>query len=337
MGLVVIAVYVWIVGLDVALVNANLARAGVFEGFGGDVKWLFLKTIAIVCAFSFVFFPAVLLSRTDRGFSVLYVAFVLVLFLISPARTLFLSSLFVPVMVYLYASRSLFKPHALIVLSLGTLAAALILLYGKYFFEVPVAILAGDAVTQVEAYESDTGFWGVIEALLRNMEFQWYSIEAGTRHFSTHGPLLPADVLLAPIGFVRVRVMEWLGLGFLSYSNAEVQLACTNAAMFLLDDCTVPPLYSGYSAYLAPVAGGLVLSFWRNWYFGRFESIWMEFRKEGFDRLWFPYLGAHLVALFFSFIPPNIAIGVFVLALLIAYGTVKAVKAAFFRRLSAKY
>lgn len=337
-GLVVMAVYIWAVGLDVALINANLARAGVFEGFGEDAKWLFLKTIVIVCAFSSVFLPAVLMSKTDRGFLVLYVVFVLILFLISPSRGLFLSSLFVPVMVYLQASRSLFKPRVLIALSVGTLAAALILIYGKYFFRVPVAVLAGDAITQVEVYESDSsGVWGVVEALLRNMEFQWYSIEAGMRYFAAHGPLLPVDVLLAPIGFVPVRVMEWLGLGYLNYGNAEVQLACVNTEMFLQEGCSVPPLYTGYSAYLAPIAGGLILSFLRNWCFGYFESIWMDFRKRGFERLWFPFLGAYLVAHFSSFIAPNIAIGTFVLVSLMAYGVVKSIKTAFLRRLSATY
>jgi len=219
----------------------------------------------------------------------------------------------------------------------GVFVVAGILLYGKPLGNLPGIILAGDPVDQLDAYQSDSGFGGAVGALLRNTELHWFSISAGIKYFFDSGPLIPTDVLVAPLGVVPVRVMEWLGLGYLNYGMVDAKLACTNTAMFratFLDECTIPPLYSGYSAYLAPVAGGLVLSFWRNWYFGRFESLWMKFRKQGFERLWFPYLGVHLVALFFSFIPPNIAIATFVLALLIAYGTAKSVKAEFFRRLS---
>ena len=337
LGISVMLTYMWIVGFDVALINAALARGGEFEGFGDDTRWLFLKTVAIVLGYCFVFLPAVILSKTNRPFLILYVALAALIYLNTPSRGLILWLVVVPVTVWLYASRLLLKPYALVVLPLGIFAAAAILLYGKPLGNVSGILLAGDSVDQLDAFQSDSGFWGVGGALLRNMEFQWFSISAGIKYFFDSGPLIPTDVLVAPLGVVPVRVMEWLGFGYLNYGMVDVKLACTNTAMFratFLDGCTIPPLYSGYSAYLAPVAGGLVLSFWRNWYFGRFESIWMAFRKRGFERLWFPYLGVHLVALFFSFIAPNIAMASFVLALLIAYGIAKSVKAAFFRRLS---
>jgi len=129
--------------------------------------------------------------------------------------------------------------------------------------------------------------------------------------------------------------MEWAGLVDLSYTKADVTLMCTNASMFLQQECTIPPLYSGYSAYLAPVAGGLIFGFLRNWCFGRLESVWMVLRKGGFEYLWFPYLGVHLVALFFSVIPTNIAMTTFVVLLMLVYGIGKTIRAGLLGRLRA--
>lgn len=338
-GLVTIGLYIWAVGLEVALVNANLGRAGVFEGYGEDARWLFLKTVAAVLGTCFVFLPGVLLSKTDRGFLVLYVASVVALFVVSPSRSFFLTSLLIPVMVYLHASGTLLRPRVLALISVICVAAGAVLLYGKYFFEVPVALLSGDRIGEIEAYQSDRGAWGFLEALLRNMEFQWYSVDAGLRHFSSNGPLLPTDVLLAPFGFVPVRALDWVGLGSLSYVNVgmESQLACINANMFLTEGCSIPPHYAGYSAYLAPVAGGLVMGFTKNWLFGRLEAHWVRIRKHGFDKLWLPYLGVHLVALIFSLVSQNIAIASFVMALLAAYAAFKTLNRALFRRLRAAY
>jgi len=165
LGITVLVAFTWIVGFDVAVINALASRAGDFEGFGEEVKWLFLKTVGIVCGFSFVFFPAVLLLRTDRAWLLLYIGFVFLLYLESPSRGVFLSALIVPFLVYFYASKGFSKLRLLTVLPILVLVAAAILLYGKHFVTVPLAVLAGDPITGIDAYQSDSGFGGVFEFL----------------------------------------------------------------------------------------------------------------------------------------------------------------------------
>jgi hypothetical protein len=306
------------------LVNAALARSGIFEGLEEDLEWLFLKRLAGILGLVFVFVPAVLMLKRERMFFfIAYLTLVTLLYLNSISRVLLIRTLVLPAMIYMYMTGAMLRPRMMITLPAIGLFVALVVVYGKGFGGVAQALFTGDTAYQVSQYQSEAGVFGVFEALLRSMEGQWYSIAAGIKHFAENGPFVPPDVFTAIVGFVPSRVLEWAGFGALHYSNIEPKLACINTAMIGLDGCSLPPFTAGYSAYFAPVAAGFMFAFIRTWLFGWFESMWCTFQARSVGLLWLPFLGVHIVSLAFLFIPVNISIAVFVILAVGLYGFLK--------------
>ena len=320
-GITVLIIFMLIVGVETALVNAALARSGVFEGFEDNLEWLFLKRLAGIFGLVFVFVPAVLMLKRERAlFAIVYLAFVALLYMNSISRVLLIRMLVLPTMIYLYMTGALFRPKAVFVLPALGIFVAFIVVYGKGFGGAAGAFFGEDAGFQVSEWQTDAGVFGVVGALLRNMEAEWFSIAAGIKHFANNGPFIPPDVIAATFGFVPSRVLDWVGLGTYHYSSVDPKLACTNTALLGLEGCFVPPFTPGYSAYLAPVAAGFLFGFARTCIFGWLESIWIGFRGHSVALLWFPFLGVHLTAQLFSFIPVNISIVAFVVLALTLYG-----------------
>jgi hypothetical protein len=311
-GIALYAAFVAIAGFDVALMNAAAGRSGEFEGFGEARPWLFLKTLAAYGNYAVIFLPSLLARGKERRFFVLYVGLVIFGYVNSISRTMFIVYIIVPLAIHVRALATRRPARALMALSALAAVGIVITLFGKVFGHVMATYVAGDAVATVDPYES-----GIVEVLLRNFEYQWFSVRAGVRSFAANGPILPSDIPLSFFGFLPSALMDWVGLGAYRYNEAQAQLACINTANFGLPDCTVPPLFVGYSAYVAPMAGGLVAGFARNFVLGRADALWRHFAARDDRKTWLPYLMALVVTTIFMVIPILLA-SVTLMALLVA-------------------
>ena len=308
-------------GLDVALINAAAARSGYMEGFGGDARYLFLKTFANLSLFAVCFVPALLVSKKkfqDWICLAAYGLLVVFAYLNSISRSLLLSSLLAPYLVSLRYKISFNKfIRVLPVFVLGVL----ILLYGKTFGHYMSGML-GEGRAELEAYSADNGF---LMALFQNVEFAWFSVAAGINYFFEFGPLLPDDVIYSIIGFVPSRFLDYIGLGDIYYGTANVRLPCTNSMMFGLSDCTIPPLWLGYSAYVLPLAGAVIFGLVKFYVFGRIERMWILLRNIDYSLTWIPYFWFTVASTLFTLIPSAIPQMTFALVLVAGYVIMRSV------------
>lgn len=304
-GLLIFALYFFLVGFDTALVNAAAARSGVFDEFENENvdQYLFLKTLAGIGGVS-VFVLVFALHDRDRIFIFLFLVFIALGYVNSISRSLILYSLIVPLIVFARLRR--FSPIWLI---LGILLLPLgyyVLLYGKPFGYFMSAYISGQNYV-LEAYQGDAGF---LNAVFRNLDFQWYSIQAGINHFFETGlPLIPHDVPLATLfGIIPSRILGFFGVDFLYYGNADVRLSCVNTEMFGLPGCTIPPSLYGYSAYFLPLAGGLLIGFVMLRVYATIEQMWIIRERNDISMLWVPYFWFSFFSSLFSLIPTAIPV-----------------------------
>lgn len=316
LGLFIWLAFFQLVGVEVALANAVRARSGVFDGFGEDVRWLFLKTLAS----SFMFCAcAVPVFLKDFGkywhLFAIYCVLVILVFVNSISRSSILNYLLVPMAVYVYSRKSV--PLFLIAFAIGILIAAPVLLFGKSAGQWISAMAEGRSSIEFEVYLTSSS---VLESYLRNVEFTWYSVQAGISHFFQNGgSYFPLDVLASLLfGIFPSRVLDAIGLGALSYSGMEVdeRLACVNTAQFSSGmDCTIPPLWIGYSAYLLPFGGGLLFGFFRFFIFGRISKVWVLVKKIDYEKIWLVYFIALTSMYIMSLVPTAISQAVFMVML----------------------
>lgn len=320
-GIFTYILFTSLVGLDVALINASAARAGYMEGFGGNAQYLFLKTLANVSLFAVCFVPALLISKKkvrDWAYLAAYGLLVVFAYLNSISRSLLLSSLLAPYLVSLRYKISFNKFIRVLPVSM---LGALILLYGKTFGHYMSGML-GEGRAEIEAYSADNGF---LMALFQNVEFAWFSIAAGISHFFEFGPLFPDDVVYSIIGFVPSRILDYIGLGDIYYGTANVRLPCTNSMMFGLSDCTIPPLWLGYSAYVLPLAGAVIFGLVKFYVFGRIERMWILLRDINYSLTWIPYFWFTVASTLFTLIPSAIPQMTFALVLVGGYVIMRSV------------
>jgi hypothetical protein len=312
-SLLVWALYFHLVGLETALVNVALARSGEFEGFGEGVRWLFLKSIAYACSLSACALPVLLHKKYRDPFAVfLYVVLAAVAYLNSYSRGDVLNLLMVPVLVYVLMLRSL--RLTLAVLGVFTAIAVPVLLYTKSLGSaIPSLLMTGSG--ELPDLEPFQGSDSVVETYLRNIEFTWFSVAAGVSHFfETGAPFVPRDIPLSLLfGVIPSGVLNTLGLQELSYVTGPDRLFCVNAGQFSRDfGCTIPPLWSGYSAYVLPVAGGAVFGFARYYAHGYLQALWRAVKRRDLYSLWAVFLLSLLTSNLMSLVPMSIAQTVFV-------------------------
>ena len=199
----------------------------------------------------------------------------------------------------------------------------------RFVLESAISIFVLDGnVTELEAYQGEDGLWN---SFLRNFEPYWFSVDAGTSMFSRAGPTLPTDALMALAGFIPSRVLESLDLGKLYYGNADVQMACVNSIQFGLVNCTVPPFFTGTSAYVAPLVGAAVAGFFKFFVFGRLEKTWRHYHRFAREKTWVPYCLILLFSAYLSFVPSNIALATFTILVVVAWLGVRVVFGSVFR------
>ncbi len=311
-GLVVYGTFMLLVGPEVALMNAFLARTGDFSGFGDSAKYLFLKTLASISTFAVCFIPYVISQRRWRVvFLVLYLALVVIAYLNSISRNLILYQLIVPLLMMVHGL-GLTRKSLIVTLLAVVPLSFLVVFFGKPLgFLISIYVLDGN-VADLDAYQGEDGLWN---SFLRNFESYWFSVDAGASMFSKVGPSLPMDALMALVGFIPSRILESLDFGWLYYGNAEMQMACVNSVQFGLVNCTVPPFVTGATAYLAPLVGAAVAGFVKYFVFGRLERTWRHYDRLSREKTWVPYFLALVFAAYLSLIPTNIALATFTVLL----------------------
>lgn len=309
LGLVSYLLYFYLVGVDVALINAAAARGGDFDGFDGKDSFVFLKTVASVGFVATCFLPMALYEKR-KVFIVAFALLVATAYANSISRNLLLYTAIAPVLVYLRLRLDLVERSSLkgsLLLGLAVIPAALLVLtYGKVMGHFIRSYFTGDYYSMTE----QIGEVNSLELILSNYGFQWVSVQAGIDHFFNNGgPLLSAEHALAvAFGAIPSRVLSAFGLDFLYYGNIQPSLTCINSQAFGYVDCTVPPLSPGYSAYLLPGAGGFIIGYaWMRLY-GVIEKLWIAFQRSNRQRLWIPYFLWGLVVNIFTFIPATLAV-----------------------------
>ena len=308
--------YVSLVGIDVALLNIGPVRSGDFSGLVGFEQYSFIKTLGAIGLFSVISFPYLIL--TGRRLPLVFfltVVMAISLFVMSAARVTFIDTILLFTLLFLTLGR---VGRLLATAYASAMVAFLlfILMFGKEFVGMfsEYLFLGGD-ITFTPKYDSFLSYF------FSQFAQQVYSVDAGIENFMNHGPLISMDVLLSPVGFMPSSLFSVLNLDFLSYQLVDNsrRLSCINAASFTqADDCSVPPYIVGFSAYLMPIAGGVILGFIRFFIFSILETAWIKLQNRP-QYLWiviFCLLFANRILLF---IPNTISFAVFALLFVVAF------------------
>ena len=299
--------YLVLVGVDTALLNASAARGGDFSGLEGFQQYSFIKTIAQLGVFSVISLPFIITKNKHLPLSFLIITIMAAfLYMQSVARVVFLDTVFLFVMFYLTLTN---KNKSAIALAAFTGAFLLfVVVYGKEFVGVFSAFLFTDGeLAFTTKYDS------LISYLFSQFGHLAYTIDAGIRNFMRHGPIIPTDILLSPVGFLPSSVFSALGIPGLSYQLVEdtQRLSCINTVYFLeAEKCSMPPYITGFSAYMFPVFGGFLFGFFRFFIFGILESAWILLRNNP-EHLWIVIASLLVLTRFMLIIAPSISFAMF--------------------------
>jgi hypothetical protein len=314
--------YFSLVGVESALINAAAARGGDMDGFGEGQKYLFLKTVAALGFFGTAFVP-MLIDQKKYGMLSLYVIVSACAFINSISRNLILYGLFVPIVVYVFYGYKNFgkiqRFFTWVFIVLLVILAGVVLFFGKVVGHLIGAYVSGESYS----VGFDPSLRESIGFLLNNFGFMWASVQAGINNFFLiDGPLFPVQYVLAGVfGYIPVRIFDYFDIGFAHYSNYSVSLACVNSSWFGYDDCTVPPLMFGYSAYFFPLVGSFVFSYFLATAYALLEEVWCFFEFSDFKLTWIPYFCFSVVVNVLTFIPNALmlSIGQIMLLLVVVY------------------
>lgn len=316
------ALYVYIVGINFALLSVAAGRAGDFSDFGENVQFLFLKTLAQVCLIaSVVFVPK--LVRTKQwsvALSTLLIVAACLAYLNSDARAIFIDTVFVTLAFALYYGK--LTPRRVLFAGIAAGLALFILVYGKSLVQTAGLYLFAGANFDLVSNFANYSFW---DEFFGHFGHLLFSIDAGIRHFMISGPYVGSDVVLGTIGFIPSSWFAHFGLNNLSYRLVDPQFTCLNTLPFGEVDCSVPAYYPGASAYVLPIAGGFIFGAVRYSLFAVVEAAWIQ--GERTVDTWLPYLVFGIATNLMLFIPATVSLGTFVLlglvSLLWASGALK--------------
>jgi hypothetical protein len=306
--------YFGVVGFKNSLVNASFARSGDFTGLAGFEQYQFLKTLAMIGPFSMVFAPYIVIEgkRLKSSFCIIAI-FAVSIYALTVARVVFFDTFVFFSMLLIVLGRS--KVVGIILATTVSLFMILVLLFGKVFVGVLSAYLFADADFVFAAKsESISGYFFAHFAHLV------YSIDAGIRNFQSNGPVIADDVLLSPLGFVPSFLYSAVGLDSLSYHLVDQSRwsSCINTTYFFTGgECSIPPYFTGVSAYVLPLVGGLLFGSLRFLVYGIIEGAWIKMRKNP-ELLWFPVVLLFVANQLMLFIPVTIAFAVFISMVLFA-------------------
>lgn len=311
--------YFGAVGFEIAIVTASSARGNDFSGLVGFEQYQFLKTLAMIGLFSMVFVPYIILDRRRIKSTFLIVAlFTFPIYILTVARGVFVDTFVLFAVFYICFGRS--RCGSIILLVVISSLMIFVFLFGKIFVGVLSVYLFGGGGFELAAKDESASamFFGHFGHLI-------YSIDAGIRNFFAHGPVLSPDILLSPLGFLPSFVFSAFGMDALSYQivSDNVRLSCINADYFSAESpCSFPPYYTGTSAYLFPVVGGLLFGVVKFWIYSVIEISWMRLMNRP-QLLWFPVFLFFIATRLMLFIPNTISFAFFMMISLLLTLNVK--------------
>lgn len=304
----IILLFYSITGFSTAISSSAAARSGDYSGFEGNEQFMFLKTFSSIAVVATSIFP-VALYRKSHLLVFLYLVLITLTYLNSISRTILFSGIVVPAIIFAKFRGISFKSG--LILALLIPLGYVVLLYGKPFGQWISSYIEGRDY-EIRAYQGDVGF---LNAMLTNVSYQWYSVEAGIIHFfKMESSFFPQEIILAFLfGMIPSRILEFFNLGFLYYGNVEASLACINTDIFglynansLINRCTVPTTFFGYSAYLLPIGGGFFAGLIMLRVFSIIEDMWIIREHYDFSKTWIPYFWFLFFSALFSLIPSAI-------------------------------
>lgn len=304
LGLSFLFIYMYLVGPITALITAAAARGGSTEGLEDASGYLFLKNIAQIGILSIVFFPF-LIDQKKFKFDIFLICFYgIFLYIMTGARAAILDTVILSVLIW-FSRKSLgISEMALWFFALVSFGL-LFTLYGKGLSDslFSADFNGGDVVNG----EFENPFGKIIGQFIHLI----YSIDAGAKYFLENGPTISKAVLLAPFGIFPGWLYSYLDLQALSWQHVDLgdNIVCLNTFSYPdAEPCTMPPYYSGVSAYLGPIVFGFVFGFVKFFVYQNIANLWYGLRLQS-AKLWFPLLCFVLFS-HLSLLIPNV-IGLF--------------------------
>lgn len=298
LGLSFLVIYMFLVGPVTALTTAAAARGASTEGLEGASGYLFLKNLAQIGGFSIVFFPF-LIDQKKFKFDVFIICFYgIFLYLMTGARAAILDTLIFSMLIWLSRKR-LGVAAKTFWICCFVFFGLLFILYGKGLSDS--LFVAGFEGADVVSNEVESIFGKFIEQFIHLV----YSIDAGVKYFFENGVTISKALLLAPLGIFPGWLYSYLDLEALSWQHVDWvdNLVCLNTFSYpAAEPCTMPPYYSGVSAYLGPITFGFIFGFVKFFIYQKISNLWhrLRFRSE---MLWLPILWFILVTRLSALIP----------------------------------
>lgn len=304
LGLSLLFIYMFLVGPVTALITAATARGGSTEGLEDASGYLFLKNIAQIGALSIVFFPFVI-DRKKFKFDIFLICFYgIFLYFMTGARAAILDTVILSMLIWFSRKRLGIAEKTLWFCSLVSLGL-LFTLYGKGLSDSLFA--AGFDGGDVVSDEIGNLFGKIIGQFIHLI----YSIDAGVKYFFENGPTISKALLLAPLGIFPGWLYSYLDLQALSWQHVDLgdNIVCLNTFSYPdAEPCTMPPYYSGVSAYLGPIVFGFVFGFAKFFIYQKISNLWHRLRFQS-AKLWLPLL-CFIFFVRLSLLIPNV-IGLF--------------------------
>jgi hypothetical protein len=315
-GLIAWGLYFWLVGPADAIGNAVLTRSGDFEGLGDSQQFLFLKTLASLSLYAVCAVPIALQREGTKKFILLFFALVVIWFINSVSRNAILFYVITPLLIFAYCIARQSPVRSAVVMGTVVALGIVTLLFGTSIGWVIAGYLGYSDTLDISSAQYAGN---LAESYLRNVEYYWFSVAAGIQHFMSGGPHFPVDVFAAAVGFFPTSMFSAVNLQNLDYRQFPVTLTCVNTDFFFsASACTIPPFWFGYSAYLLPLAGGLLFGILRYFLFGVLESLWVRVRSVDPYHSWVLYFIALTAISFMSLIPTVVAQATIALIALLA-------------------
>lgn len=264
--------FFYLSGFEEALKSASAVRRGDVSASAEGESYLFLKRLVMLSTLLVVFVPGYL-HLTGRSSNVIFWSLVIsvLIFLQTVGRTIFVEVFFVS-LCFVYAFSSSRKRFLLKVLFLSLLPVAYaFLFYGKQMVFYALSLITD---TKFDFVSNDGES---LTNVFDQFSHLYLSVDAGLKHFYHNGLLIPYDTIYAAWGFVPSSFFRYFGIIEYNYQFLDVvdRLSCVNSSYFFgYYYCTVPPYYTGYSAYLFPFLGAFVFGFLKYFIFSVLEKNW---------------------------------------------------------------
>lgn len=291
-------------GIHDVLYTASERRGGRFDYNSDMARFLFMLKFMGISIFAICVYPYFVATKKKVFLSTFIVIFVCVLLYIFTVSRHALFQAFVMTML-VYWSYNYKKLSVNFLASLIGFLAFLILIFGKSL----LAYIYGNLVNeQPELYYAN------FDKILMHFGHLLFSIDAGIRNYLHNGFFIAKDVYLSPLGIIPSRFLDGFGLIDFSYQlqGEENKMSCINTANVGLSGCTIPPYYTGISAYFFPVVGGFLFGFIRFSFYSIISNSWRVIEtKQQMNKIPILLMVVVFIDAISTFIPALISLMIF--------------------------